>query len=328
MIKFNIKNLFYFTLVIFLLFESWYFFSRNKSSSIQVKTRSNVFEPRTKKFDELVLQNKKDKLPLLISNGRWSFIFIGYTRCPDVCPTTMLLLSDVFKKLQKIDTLQDQYQGVFAAIDFKNEKIQDVQKYAAEFHHNILGALADKDETDRFVNWIGAGYTLENDLISHSTSIYLTNPKGELLGEFVNPNNSDEIVKEFIRLYKKNSEPIVIKNFRIQIGQTESKVMVGHFDLYNNSNNDIELQQVSCDGFIRTEMHDMRVDEKLRMMTMEKLSTIKVLKNSKLEFKPKNKHLMIFLEKKPNFDEHVRCEFKFDNNQRYYVFGKIEKGTN
>ena len=32
--------------------------------------------------------------------GRWSFLFFGYTNCPDFCPTTLTTLAAMEKKLQ------------------------------------------------------------------------------------------------------------------------------------------------------------------------------------------------------------------------------------
>src|ERR1051325_1386744 len=31
--------------------------------------------------------------------GRWMLVYFGYTNCPDVCPTTLALLSEVLKQL-------------------------------------------------------------------------------------------------------------------------------------------------------------------------------------------------------------------------------------
>src|SRR5690554_4616906 len=31
--------------------------------------------------------------------GRWTFLFVGYTHCPDICPATMATLSQVDRRL-------------------------------------------------------------------------------------------------------------------------------------------------------------------------------------------------------------------------------------
>ena len=37
-----------------------------------------------------------------VFNGRWSLLFLGYTYCPDICPTTMASLGRVYPELKKI----------------------------------------------------------------------------------------------------------------------------------------------------------------------------------------------------------------------------------
>jgi protein SCO1/2 len=42
-------------------------------------------------FDQAALQH------------HWSFVFFGYTYCPDVCPTTLSILNGVAQRLQDVD---------------------------------------------------------------------------------------------------------------------------------------------------------------------------------------------------------------------------------
>jgi protein SCO1/2 len=46
--------------------------------------------------------------------GKWSLFFIGYTACPDVCPTTLNKLAAAYPKLQAIS---DTFQIVFVSAD-------------------------------------------------------------------------------------------------------------------------------------------------------------------------------------------------------------------
>ena len=50
----------------------------------------------------------EDAQPFTPANltGHWSFLFIGYTYCPDVCPTTLADLRSVYPALKKISLLQ------------------------------------------------------------------------------------------------------------------------------------------------------------------------------------------------------------------------------
>ncbi|MCK5382187.1 MAG: SCO family protein, partial [Gammaproteobacteria bacterium] len=45
---------------------------------------------------------------------RWSFVFFGYTHCPDVCPTTLSVLNSVAHKL---GDLEEDIRFVFVSVD-------------------------------------------------------------------------------------------------------------------------------------------------------------------------------------------------------------------
>jgi protein SCO1/2 len=51
--------------------------------------------------------------------GKWSFIFFGYTQCPDVCPLTMGILGKTFKLLEQDQSASQEIQGIFISVDPK-----------------------------------------------------------------------------------------------------------------------------------------------------------------------------------------------------------------
>ena len=68
-------------------------------------------EPRPLQPFTLVDQNNKPfKLERL--QDRWSFIFFGYTYCPDICPTTLSVLSAVINELMDNPDVRAAYFGV------------------------------------------------------------------------------------------------------------------------------------------------------------------------------------------------------------------------
>ena len=49
--------------------------------------------------------------------GRWSFLFFGYTNCPDVCPTILSMLDKVAGELGKEPTSSRDVQFLFVSVD-------------------------------------------------------------------------------------------------------------------------------------------------------------------------------------------------------------------
>src|SRR5712691_11834726 len=50
-------------------------------------------------------------------NGKWSFLFFGYTHCPDICPTTRETLARVRETIAKGAAGAKDVQFVFISVD-------------------------------------------------------------------------------------------------------------------------------------------------------------------------------------------------------------------
>ena len=110
--------------------------------------------------------------------GRYVLLYFGYTYCPDVCPTTLGVMSDA---LAKLGTRSSRIVPVFVTIDPERDTPAALKKYLAAFGPNFVGltgSLADvtsvaheyrvyfaKQKLD------GGGYALD-----HSSVIYLLGP--------------------------------------------------------------------------------------------------------------------------------------------------------
>src|SRR4051794_14339070 len=64
--------------------------------------------------------------------GHWSVLFFGYTSCPDVCPTTLSMLTQVQKSLTDLAP-QARPWFVFVSIDSKRDTPEQLHKYVSYF---------------------------------------------------------------------------------------------------------------------------------------------------------------------------------------------------
>src|SRR5258708_16532842 len=48
--------------------------------------------------------------------GKWSFLFFGYTHCPDICPTTLAILTRAHEKIAKSAVGAEDLQFVFISL--------------------------------------------------------------------------------------------------------------------------------------------------------------------------------------------------------------------
>ena len=135
--------------------------------------------------------------------GTWSFVFFGYTHCPDICPTTLSTLTRVIKKLQTDPQTLPNTRVVFVSVDPARDTPDVLESYMKYFNEAFQGVTGTQQDIDSLTRQFGAGYIKEQEtapgeyLVSHASSIFLVNPQGQLLATFPPPHDPDTIVEQF-----------------------------------------------------------------------------------------------------------------------------------
>ncbi|WP_165399012.1 SCO family protein [Shewanella maritima] len=125
------------------------------------------------KFDNQDLQDK------------WSLFFIGFTSCPDICPTTLNKLSAAYPQLQQI---APNLQVVFVSADPKRDTQAKMLDYINFFNKDFKAVTADHAQLFPFSRDLGFTYAMVGDdanyQVDHSASYVLVSPKGEKFAVF------------------------------------------------------------------------------------------------------------------------------------------------
>ena len=135
--------------------------------------------------------------------GKWSFVFFGYTYCPDICPTTLSTLTGVARRLQTDSPDETGIQVVFVSVDPERDTPEVIEGYLKYFKEAFIGITGTQQDIDSLARQFGAGYMKEPDtaagqyLVSHTSSIFLVDPRGRLLAAFSPPHNAATIVDQF-----------------------------------------------------------------------------------------------------------------------------------
>ena len=115
--------------------------------------------------------------------GRPFALFFGFTQCPDICPTTLLELSNHLKTLGDAGA---RLAVVFVSVDPERDRPADLKAYLANFDARIVGLtgtaaeIADIAKAYRAVYEkvpTSGGYTL-----NHTASVYLMDARGRFAG--------------------------------------------------------------------------------------------------------------------------------------------------
>lgn len=144
--------------------------------------------PRT--IDDFVLQDQhgqafsKDQL-----RGHWTLAFVGYTFCPDICPTTLAALSRIYPQLAALDTAAP-VQVLFISVDPQRDTSERLADYIRFFNPEFVAATAEHAVLFPLVRHLGMMYSIAestdnpNYLVDHSASVVVINPQAEVIGRF------------------------------------------------------------------------------------------------------------------------------------------------
>jgi len=121
--------------------------------------------------------------------GRFLSINFGYTYCPDVCPTSLAIMSRTTKKLGQ-DAAQ--VQPIFITIDPRRDSPGVLKEYVAYFDKRMLGLSASPEVTKRTAEWFKARFEKvsaedgdpQRYSMDHTASLYLLGRNGEFITKF------------------------------------------------------------------------------------------------------------------------------------------------
>jgi protein SCO1/2 len=135
--------------------------------------------------------------------GRWSFLFFGYTNCPDVCPTILLMLDKVAQELGKKPTSNRDVQFVFVSVDPVRDTPEVLRKYVGNFNPDFIGVTGANESLTPLTRQLGI-YAKpeppdahEHYSVDHGTPVLLIDPAGRLLGVFQSPRGPLDVAERF-----------------------------------------------------------------------------------------------------------------------------------
>jgi len=138
--------------------------------------------------------------------GRWTFVFFGYTNCPDACPETLGILSHVQEALKAEGATPPRI--VFVSLDAPRDTPQVLHDYLAEFDGSAIGATGSLESLRGLLDFFGvsferrpgaehSAYTLD-----HTTTFFLVTPDGRWLATFAPADDPDGVLEDTATLLR------------------------------------------------------------------------------------------------------------------------------
>lgn len=137
--------------------------------------------------------------------GKWTFVFFGYTHCPDVCPLTLTELNGVQQLLAR-DGPPAEVQYLFVSVDPRRDRPERLGKYVRYFNPAFIGATGPEPALRALTRELGVlfdfpqGKEGENYEVAHSASIELFDPQGRLHAVFTAPHRAATIAEDFRKI--------------------------------------------------------------------------------------------------------------------------------
>ncbi|MCG6401629.1 SCO family protein [Vibrio fluvialis] len=132
-------------------------------------------------------------------DNRIRIIYFGFTRCPDVCPTSLAMLAGALNELDE-KTL-NHLRPMFVSLDPERDNAEASATYAHYFHPMIEGMSAPLDVTTALAHRYGVIFRkteLPNSelkyTLDHSSYFYFLKPDGTLITKVPHTQNPAPIV--------------------------------------------------------------------------------------------------------------------------------------
>ncbi len=118
--------------------------------------------------------------------GHWTVVFLGFTQCPDVCPTTLAELAHAQKSWLSIPA-DVRPRVLFVSVDPERDTPAKTGEYAAFFHADTIAATAAPAALENFAQVMGLVYlkvpTQDGSYtMDHSATMVVLDPQGRQAG--------------------------------------------------------------------------------------------------------------------------------------------------
>lgn len=154
---------------------------------------------------DTVLESVSGPATLRDFGGRYTFVYFGYTYCPDICPATMAVL-----KRTKADLGDDgeAMQVVMVTVDPERDTPEALAEYLAHFDSSFVGLSGDMDAIEEAGAPFGLYYTRHEGteasgyLVDHTAAIFLLDRESNAIAIYPHDTTAETLVSDLKFLLK------------------------------------------------------------------------------------------------------------------------------
>lgn len=183
-------------------------FAPDAPSAVPATRAVRLFEPR-RELPAFSLR-QSDGTPLVPGElkGHWTLVFLGFTHCPDICPTTLAELARAQKTWEALPE-PVRPRVLFVSVDPERDTPDRIGQYAHAFHRDTLAATADLPSLEKFTSSLSLvfaktppadGAPPDQYSVDHSATLAVLDPQGRMAGIVQPPLDPAAIASDLARL--------------------------------------------------------------------------------------------------------------------------------
>ena len=147
----------------------------------------------------LLDQNGETRFPSDFA-GKPIALFFGFTYCPDICPTTLIMLAGIQDQLVAEGKAADHLQILFVTVDPERDTPAQLHAYLGLFDTSVTGLTGTRADINSMVDYFGVYAKKIGDddeyLYDHSAAVYLYRQDGNFKGTIVHDEPSEYMVEK------------------------------------------------------------------------------------------------------------------------------------
>ncbi len=188
----------------------WFGIVKHAERDVPVPEIAGFVYPEPKALGEIDLIDHDGK-PFDVSRfkDKWTFLYLGYTYCPDICPLTLSQLNKVEQKLAA-DDIAKNMQYVLVSVDPRRDTPARLREYTHYFNPKFLSATGSNDAIASFAQQLSMVFipvdeneTSDDYIVDHSSTLALIDPNGQLHAMFSSPHTAKDIEEGFRKIRKR-----------------------------------------------------------------------------------------------------------------------------
>lgn len=138
--------------------------------------------------------------------GRYMLVYFGFTHCPDICPTTLLVIKNA---LDALDTQKKRIVPIFISVDPERDTPPVIKQYTSNFGQSIVGLTGTLAQVKKaadsyrvYFSKVSQDNSASEYLVDHSGFMYLMDTQGRYIAHFSHSISETELTQKLRQFVK------------------------------------------------------------------------------------------------------------------------------